>query len=107
MKRPVRNENNKYDIKGVEYNNLFGSRTQVFNGTAYKTTGLLVKDDLIKNKRGYIVSKKKNKSAKKENRLVNAGWFTTPGKFGSFRKTKSKKSKKSKKQHKTQKNTKK
>ena len=36
-----------------------GSRRQVWNGTAEKTAGGLRKEDLDKNKRGRIVSKKK------------------------------------------------
>ena len=37
----------------------FGSRRQVFNGSAEKTTGGLRKDDLIKNNAGRIVSAKR------------------------------------------------
>lgn len=36
-----------------------GSRRQVWNGSAEKTPGGLTKEDLIKNERGRIVSKKK------------------------------------------------
>lgn len=36
-----------------------GTRRQVWNGKAEKTAGGLTKDDLDKNKRGRIVSKKK------------------------------------------------
>lgn len=36
-----------------------GSRRQVWNGTAEQTAGGLKKDDLEKNKRGRIVSKRK------------------------------------------------
>lgn len=36
-----------------------GSRRQVWNGSAEKTMGGLGKDDLMKNERGRIVSKKK------------------------------------------------
>jgi len=35
-----------------------GSKAQVWNGTAHKTAGGLTKSDLMKNKRGKIVSKK-------------------------------------------------
>ena len=48
---------------------LFGSREQVMNETAYKTTGELVKSDLMKNKRGRIVSTKKFHTAKKQKHL--------------------------------------
>lgn len=36
-----------------------GYRRSVFNGTARRTTGGLTKSDLVKNKKGRIVSKKK------------------------------------------------
>ena len=61
MKRPVRNpETGEYDLKGKSYPELFGSRHQVWNGTAYKTTGGLTKKQLVMNKWGRIVSRKKS-----------------------------------------------
>ena len=96
MKRPVRDHNGKYTMKNKKYSELFGSRTQVMNETAYKTSGCLTKDDLMMNKRGRIVSKKKYHSAKKERRLEKAGYFAKKGKFGWVRKT-AKKSRKSSK----------
>jgi hypothetical protein len=74
----------------------FGSRAEVFHGTAKKTTGGLIKSDLMKNKHGEIVSKKKHMTAKKEKRLEKAGYFTQKGKFGFVIKNKTSK-KKSKK----------
>ena len=60
MKRPVRDPiKGTYTIKEVEYKELFGSREQVMNGTAYKTSGELTKQDLVVNKHGRIVSKVK------------------------------------------------
>ena len=44
----------------------------------------------MKNKHGYIVSKKKHITASKEKRLEKAGWYTKKGKFGSFKKNKRK-----------------
>ena len=82
MKRPVRGDDGKYHIHGKSYKELFGSRTQVHNGTAYKTPGGLNKSDLIMNKWGRIVSAKKHRTAKKEKRLEKAGYFTKKGKFG-------------------------
>jgi hypothetical protein len=97
MKRPVRDpESGMYEIKGKKYPELFGSRTQVMNKTAYKTSGCLTLDDLMMNKHGRIVSKKKYFSAKKERRLEKAGYFTKKGKFGWVRKT-ARKSRKSRK----------
>ena len=63
----------------------FGSRAQVFHGNAKKTTGGLMKKDLIKNKWGEIVSRKKHLTAKKERRLEKHGWTAKKGKFGAVR----------------------
>jgi hypothetical protein len=60
-----------------------GSRAQVMNGNALKTPGGLRKKDLKYNKQGRIVSKKQSARAKRENRLVNAGYVTKKGEFGS------------------------
>ena len=78
----------------------FGSRAEVFHGTAKKTTGGLEKGALIKNKHGEIVSRKKHLSAKKEKRLEKYGYFAEKGKFG-YVKRDGKKSKKSRKTRKT------
>ena len=91
MKRPVRNENGNYVIRGVTYSELFGSRAQVHNGTAYKTTGGLTKNDLVMNKWGRIVSEKKHKTAKKEKRLQKYGYYTKKGKFGAVKRVGSRK----------------
>ena len=91
MKRPVRNENGKYIISGVTYKELFGSRAQVHNGTAYKTTGGLTKGALVMNKWGRIVSEKKHKTAKKEKRLQKYGYYTKKGKFGAVKRSVSRK----------------
>ena len=71
-----------YHVKGSKFPELFGSRTQVMNKTAYKTSGNLTKNDLLMNKWGRIVSAKKHKTAKKEKRLEKAGFFAKKGKFG-------------------------
>ena len=59
-----------------------GTRAQVWHGTAKKTSGGLMKSNLLQNKNGRIVSKSKHNSAKKEKRLVKAGYLTKKGKFG-------------------------
>tara|TARA_B110000503_G_scaffold74038_1_gene114345 strand:+ start:131 stop:427 length:297 start_codon:yes stop_codon:yes gene_type:complete len=74
-----------------------GSRAQVWHNNAKKTKGGLTKKDLKKNKHGRIVSKKLSMKANKENRLKKAGYLTTKGKFGSFKKSVKKSVKKSKK----------
>ena len=46
-----------------------GSRLQVFKGTAARTSGNLLKKDLVRNKAGKIVSKRKQSLAKKQSNL--------------------------------------
>lgn len=82
MKKPVRQNDGMYHVNGKKYPELFGSRSQVWNGTAYKTSGGLTKEDLLMNKWGRIVSEKKHKTAKKEKRLQQYGYFAKKGKFG-------------------------
>ena len=60
----------------------FGSRAEVWHGTAKKTSGGLRKQHLMKNKGGRIVSRKKHFTAKKEMRLVKHGFTAKKGKFG-------------------------
>jgi hypothetical protein len=64
-----------------------GSRAQVWHGTAKKTSGGLTKSHLMKNKHGRIVSRKMHNTAKRENRLVKAGFVTKKGHFGFIKKT--------------------
>jgi len=59
-----------------------GSRAQVWHGTAKKTKGGLTKSNLMMNKRGRIVSKKMHFTAKKQKRLIKAGYITKKGQFG-------------------------
>ena len=82
MTRYNKTPGGKYVIKGQKYEMLCGSRAQVHHGTAYKTSGGLTKADLVQNKNGRIVSKAKQLTAKKEKRLVKAGYGTKKGKFG-------------------------
>jgi hypothetical protein len=76
-----------YHVKGQTYKELIGSRVKVWNGTAYKTPGELVKSDLLMNKWNRIVSRKKNVTAKREMRLQKYGFFAKKGSFGVVRKT--------------------
>lgn len=82
MTRFTRSANGKYVVKGHSYEMLTGTRAQVWHGTAHKTSGGLTKSDLHQNKAGRIVSKAKHFTAKKEKRLVKAGFGTKKGKFG-------------------------
>ena len=95
MTRYTKGTDGIYYIKNHKYQLLIGSRAQVWHGTAYKTIGGLTKGDLLKS-HDRIVSKSKHISAKKENRLVKAGYGTKKGKFGAVLLNKSKS--KSKKQ---------
>jgi hypothetical protein len=81
----------KYHISGKTYEVLEGSRAQVGHKTAYKTPGGLTLSDLVKNKHGRYVSKKKHFTAKRENRLKKAGYGTVKGKFGAVKLNDSKK----------------
>jgi hypothetical protein len=82
VKKYLRQPDGKYHIKGKIYDILEGSRTQVINGTAYRTSGGLKKSDIVYNKNGHLVSLIKSKQAKKDNRLVKAGYHTKKGQFG-------------------------
>lgn len=91
-------QNGGYTVGGRKYKMLVGSRAQVWNGTALKTgygRAGLKKSDLVMNKWGRIVSKRKHKTGKKSGlkRLHAKGYFTKKGKFGVFKKNATKKSK--------------
>ena len=94
----TKNAKGEYHIHGKKFNELVGTRAQVWHGTAYKTSGELTKSHLFQNKNGRIVSKKKHLTAKKEKRLVKHGYGSRKGHFGyvplSTRSTKSRKHKK-------------
>ena len=86
MTRFTKSASGKYVVSGKSFDMLIGTRAQVWHGTAYKTTGGLTKGDLIQNKAGRIVSKSKHSSAKRERRLVKAGYVTKKGHFGFIKK---------------------
>lgn len=76
------------------YKMLVGSRSQVMNGTAYKTSygtvkpvgDALTKKDLKYNKQGRIVSvAKSSKKGKLLAQLRRAGYTTQKGKFGAVK----------------------
>lgn len=96
MKKPVRQLDGFYHVKGKKWPELFGSRIQVMNGTAFKTTGGLNKSDLLMNRWGRIVSVKKHRTAKVEKRLEKHGFFAKKGEFGYVKKTPKNKTMKSK-----------
>jgi len=89
MTKYSRTSNGKYSVSGKTYEILIGTRAQVWHGTAYKTTGGLTKNDLMQNKAGRIVSRAKHNTAKREKRLVKAGYLTKKGHFGFIKNGKS------------------
>lgn len=93
-KKPIRQLDGFYEIKGKKWKELFGSREQVYNGTSYKTAGSLTRADLMMNKNGRIVSVKKHKTASAERRLEKHGFYARKGKFGYVRKTQKKRTSK-------------
>ena len=93
VKKHMKYQDGLYHIHGKKFQLLKGSRAQVWHGTAYKTKGDLKKDDLMMNKHGRVVSKKKHKTAKKEKRLEKHGYFAKKGKFGYVKKRGTRKNK--------------
>ena len=88
MKRPVRHNDGKYHLDGNAFKELFGSRQQVWNRTSYKTPGGLRRKELMMNKWGRIVSKKKHATAKREHKQKKrlfAKFTAKKGKFGAVR----------------------
>ena len=64
-----------------------GSKAQVFHGTAKHTSGGLTKKDLVQNKHGRIVSRRKMALGKKAlKHLVKAGYKAKKGTFKLFKK---------------------
>ena len=64
-----------------------GSRAEVWHGTAKKTSGGLSKSQLMMNKHGRIVSRRKHASGKKSiKHLVKLGYKAKKGHFMLFRK---------------------
>ena len=82
-----------------------GSRAEVMHGNKDCTTGGLTKKDLMYNKHGRIVSRRKHGLAKKQKHLEEAGYSAKKGKFGFVRipkTSKTHKAKRGKKQGKMQ-----
>ena len=90
VSRIKKGSDGKYHVHGRSYKQLVGSRMQVANGTAYKTTygkDALKKKDIVKNKWGRYVSRKKSAWGKKRGlkQLRLAGYTTKKGKFGAVK----------------------
>lgn len=96
VKRHSKGSDGKYHINGKKFDQLVGSRAQVFHGSAYKTSSsaakpkgdALTKKHLKQNKHGRIVSAQKSaKGPMMLKRLHNKGYFTRKGHFGAVKKT--------------------
>mgnify|MGYP001353123209 CR=1 FL=1 len=87
MRKVRKQSDGKYHVDGKVFDVLVGTRAQVLHGTAYKTSGGLLAKDLVQNKNGRIVSKKKHVTAKRERRLEKHGFYAQKGKFGYIKKT--------------------
>jgi hypothetical protein len=99
VKKHMKAADGHYHIQGKKFELLEGSRAQVMHKTAYKTSGGLTVSNLMKNKHGHYVSLKKHNTAKREKRLLRAGYGTVKGKFGAVKLNGTRKHK-SKKHHK-------
>ena len=95
VKRHSKGADHKYHINGKKFEQLVGSRAQVYHGTAFKTSSSAVKpkgDALAKkhlkmNKHGRIVSAAKSaKGPMMLKRLTSKGYFTRKGHFGAVKK---------------------
>ena len=82
-----RNRRNNENMMGGSAAKAVGSKAEVFHGTARHTSGGLYKKDLVKTKRGRIVSRRKQAAGKKASaRLRKAGYVAKKGKFTLFTK---------------------
>jgi hypothetical protein len=73
LKKIIKNKDGMYDIGEKQYELLEGTRQEVWDEKAYKTSGGLLKHNLIINKLGNIVSKRKSMSETVNKRLVVCG----------------------------------
>lgn len=81
--RKNRNNNSSNMVGGKVL--TVGSKSQVFHGTAKHTSGGLTKKDLMKTKKGRIVSKRKHAAGKKAlKRLYAKGFKPKKGTFKLF-----------------------
>ena len=78
LKKIMKNSSGMYDVGGKQYELLIGTRKEVWDEKAYKTSGGLLKNELTLNKHGDIVSKRKSIAETEINRLVACGVNKTP-----------------------------
>ena len=87
MTRYTKTSTGLYVVNGKKHEMLEGSRAQVWHGTAVKTSGGLKKDQLVMNKHGRIVSRKKHAIGRKRiQTLRKLGYKPKKGTFKLFRK---------------------
>ena len=85
----MNNNNVNMTRKNVQNGGMMavGSKSQVYHGTAKHTSGGLTKKDLMKTRKGRIVSKKKHAAGLKAlKQLKKAGYVAKKGTFKLFRK---------------------
>jgi predicted nuclease with TOPRIM domain len=78
LKKITKNKDGMYDVGGKQYEILYGTRQEVWNEKAYKTSGGLLKNNIIINKEGLFVSKRKSILETKTKRLFVCGVNKTP-----------------------------
>ena len=80
-------KNNAMPMEGGAKIKALGTKAEVFHGTAKHTSGGLKKKDLVKTKRGRIVSRRKQAAGKKAIlRLRKLGYVAKKGTFKLFKK---------------------
>jgi len=85
-RRNVTRKNRKQNMEGGAKIPAVGSKAQVWHGTAKHTSGGLTKRDLMKTRKGRIVSKKKHAAGKKAlKNLIKAGYKAKKGTFKLFK----------------------
>jgi hypothetical protein len=70
MKKYNRQKDGYYHIHGINYEKLNGSRNEVWQNIAYRTGGGLIKEDLLENRNGKIISKNKHIDSSANNHLA-------------------------------------
>jgi hypothetical protein len=85
-RRNVTRKNRTETMEGGAKIPAVGSKAQVWHGTAKHTSGGLTKRDLMKTRKGRIVSKKKHAAGKKAlKNLIKAGYKAKKGTFKLFK----------------------
>ena len=86
-KRRTRKNRNNANIMEGGAKVTVGSKAQVYHGTAKHTSGGLTKNNLMKTRKGRIVSKRKHAAGKKAlKNLIKAGYKAKKGTFKVFKK---------------------